>query len=113
MIERVNRCEAQISATVLQLAALGVPAVLDLGFTTRDHREKFRQFAREHGLSVQVHFIDVPAAERWARVSRRNDERGATYAMQVDRGMFDFMEGLWQPPAEAEWSADGGLRIGS
>jgi predicted kinase len=96
---------------VRQLAARGVPAVLDLGFTTKAHRDKFRALAVEAGLSAAVHFIDVPADERWYRVNRRNKERGETYAMQVDRQMFDFMDAMWEPPLEAEWSADGGLRI--
>ena len=110
-MERVNRCEAQIFAMAQQLAERGVPAILDLGFTKPEHREKFRVLARETGLTAAVHFIDVPADERWYRVNRRNKEQGETYAMQVDRQMFDFMEGLWQPPDEAEWSAHGGRRI--
>jgi predicted kinase len=108
-MERVERCEAQIFAMVRQLAARGVPAVLDLGFTTKAHRDKFRALAVEAGLSAAVHFIDVPADERWYRVNRRNKERGETYAMQVDRQIF--MDAMWEPPLEAEWSADGGLRI--
>ena len=110
-IERVNRCEAQIFAMVRQLAARGIPAVLDLGFTTLAHRDKFRALAAEAGLSAAVHFIDVPADLRWFRVNRRNKQRGETFAMEVDRQMFDFMEGLWEPPLEAEWSAGGGMRI--
>lgn len=110
-MERVGRCEAQIFAVARQLAARGIPAVLDLGFTTLAHRDKFRDLAAEAGLTVAVHFIDVPAAERWYRVNRRNTERGETYAMTVDRQMFDFMEGMWEPPTEAEWSAGGGRRI--
>ncbi|MFM5924904.1 MAG: AAA family ATPase [Novosphingobium sp.] len=110
-MERVNRCEAQIFAMARQSAMRGLPAVLDLGFTTRAHRDKFRALAADAGLSVAVHFVDVPADERWVRVNRRNKEQGETYAMTVDRQMFDFMEGLWEPPTEAEWSAGGGLRI--
>ncbi len=110
-MERIARCEAQIFAMVRQLAARGVLALLDLGFTTKEHRDKFRALAAEAGLSAAVHFIDVPADERWYRVNRRNRERGETYAMQVDRQMFDFMDAMWEPPLEAEWSADGGLRI--
>ena len=112
-MERIARCEAQIMATVRQLAGRGVPALLDLGFTTRDHRDRFRALAQEAGLSLQIHFLDVPADERWARVNRRNTERGETFAMEVDRQMFDFMEGMWQPPQAAEWQAGGGCRIGS
>lgn len=110
-IERVNRCETQIFALARQLAARGVPAILDLGFTTKEHRDKFRALASEHDLSALVHYLDVPAVERWQRVSRRNAEQGETYAMQVDRQMFDFMEGMWEPPDEPEWSADGGRRV--
>ena len=110
-IERVRRCEAQIMATARQLVSRGVPCILDLGFTTREHRDRFRAFAAEAGLTAAVHFIDIPADERWLRVDRRNTERGETYAMQVDRQMFDFMEAMWEPPLETEWSADGGCRI--
>jgi len=110
-MERIARCEAQIFAMVRQLAAHGVPALLDLGFTTKEHRDKFRALAAEVGLSVAVHFIDVPADERWQRVNRRNQERGETYAMQVDRQMFDFMDAMWEPPLEAEWLDGGGLRV--
>lgn len=111
-MERVRRCEAQIFAMAQQLAARGIPAILDLGFTQRDHRDRFRQMAREAGLSAALHFVDVPVEERWRRVVRRNAERGETYAMTVDRGMFDFMEGMWEPPEKDEWHAHGGTRIG-
>ncbi len=112
-IERVNRCEAQIFAIARQAATRGVPAVLDLGFTTKAHRDKFRDLGEQAGLSVAVHFVDVPANERWRRVEQRNAQQGETYSLTVDRGMFDFMEGLWEPPSEAEWRAAGCLRIGA
>ena len=112
-MERVNRCEAQIFAIARQATTRGVPAVLDLGFTTKAHRDKFRDLGEQAGLSVAVHFVDVPADERWRRVEQRNAQQGETYSLTVDRGMFDFMEGLWEPPSEAEWRAAGGLRIGA
>ena len=110
-MERVERCETQIFAVARQLAARGVPAVLDLGFTKKSHRDKFRALAAGAGLTAPVHFLDVPADERWFRVNRRNKERGETYAMDVDRQMFDFMETMWEPPGEDEWRAAGGCRI--
>lgn len=112
-MERVNRCEAQIFATARQAATRGIPAVLDLGFTTKAHRDKFRALGAEAGLSAVVHFVDVPADVRWRRVEQRNAEQGETFSLKVDRAMFDFMEGLWEPPSELEWLAGGGLRIGT
>ena len=111
MMERVNRCEAIIWTMAQQGVARGVPVVLDLGFTKYEHRQKFRDLAAEAGLSAAVHFIDVSRETRWQRVQRRNAEQGDTFAMHVDRGMFDFMESLWEPPVQAEWEINGGHRI--
>jgi predicted kinase len=111
MMERVNRCEAMIFSLVQQAAARGVPAVLDLGFTKYEHREKFRSLCADAGLSVAVHFVDVSREVRWQRVQGRNAEQGETYAMQVDRSMFDFMESMWEPPKADEWEMGGGCRI--
>jgi len=111
MMERVNRCEAMIFSLVQQAAARGVPAVLDLGFTKYEHREKFRSLCADAGLSVAVHFVDVSREVRWQRVHRANAEQGETYAMQVDRSMFDFMESMWEPPKADEWEMGGGCRI--
>jgi predicted kinase len=110
-IERINRCEEAIFAVVRQLGKLGTPAILDLGFTKAEHRAKFFGLAREAGLPVQLHWLDVPAEERWGRVLKRNKERGETFAMEVNRDMFDFMEGIWEPPTQDEMAAMNGLRI--
>lgn len=112
-MERVNRCEAQIFAMAQQAAARGVLSVLDLGFTTKAHRDKFHALGGAADLSVAVHFVDVPADGRWRRIEQRNTLQSESFSLTVDRGMFDFMEGLWEPPSEAEWRADGGRRIGT
>ena len=52
-----------------------------------------------------LHWVDVPADTRWARVLQRNQEQGVTYAMDVNRAMFDFMESEWQAPDADELAA--------
>jgi predicted kinase len=96
----------------LQTAARNVPCVLDLGFSQTKSRAKFADFAQAAGLSVQLHFIDVPAEERWQRVATRNARKGETYQLRFDitREMFDFVEGLWEPPTHAEMLAYDGVR---
>jgi len=98
-IERVNRCEAVIAATALEAAARGLSVVLDLGFSTAEHRKKFITIAAEAGLEAQIHVADAPAEERWRRVEARNRDRGETFRLEVTREMFDFMEGMWEPPS--------------
>ena len=108
---RIGRCEAQILEQVTALSAVGVPTVLDLGFTRADHRARFAAAATAIGASVSLHWIDIAVAERWRRVQTRNDEQGETFSMTVDRAMFDFMEGQWQPPSEEEISTLNGQII--
>ncbi|MFC7048006.1 AAA family ATPase [Emcibacter nanhaiensis] len=110
-MERIGRVEAQIWTLVQKLAEQGVPVVLDLGFTKREHRQKFAALAREAGLPLQLHYVDVPAEERWARVEKRNAEKGETFAMEVTRDMFDFMESMWQAPEAAEIADLNGVRV--
>lgn len=111
-MERISRCETTMWAVALAVAGRGLPVILDLGFTRRDHRQAFRDRGEAAGLRVAVHGIDGDAETRWARVQQRNRDRGATYVMQVDRAMFDFMEEMWEPPTAEECEANGGRMMG-
>ena len=97
---------------MLRVAARNVPCVLDVGFGQAQTRARFAELANNAGLSVQLHFIDVPAEERWRRVETRNAQKGETYQLGFDvtREMFDFVEGLWEPPTDAEMLAYDGVR---
>jgi len=111
-IERIERCYAQIWSTARQVAARGVPCVLDLGFIQVSNRDKFAALAREAGLAAQLHLLDVPAEERWRRVRARNLDKSETYQLDFDvtREMFDFVESMWEPPTEEEMRALHGVR---
>jgi predicted kinase len=110
-MERINRCETQIWAAALQLTQYHVPSVLDLGFTTKDHRTKFVELAKETELEVQLHFLDLPRADRWERVQHRNKKKGSTFQLEVDRETFNFVEDMWEPPTEEEMAALNGVRV--
>jgi predicted kinase len=111
-MERVERCLTQMWAVVLRIAARNVPCVLDVGFGQAQSRTRFADLAKAAGLSVQLHFIDVSADERWRRVQARNAQKGETYQLGFDvtREMFDFVEALWEPPTDAEMRAYDGVR---
>ena len=100
--ERVRRCETRILAETIQVLQRGQDVVLDLGFTTADTRRLVAGQIRSAGQSVRLHWLDVPKEERWRRVSYRNNEQGATYALRVTRAMFDFMEERFEPPTAEE-----------
>ena len=58
--------------------------------------------AREAQIPVRLHFIDVPADRRWARIAERNETRGATFLLEVTRSMFDFVENRFEKPRADE-----------
>jgi predicted kinase len=110
---RVERCMDHIWATALQVAARDVPCVLDLGLGQRAHRDKFAKLARDAGFLLQLHYLDVPAEERWRRVQSRNAEKSRSYRLPFDvtREMFDFVEGIFEPPDDAEMAECNGVVI--
>jgi predicted kinase len=110
-MERVNRCEVQIASVARQCVARGLPAILDLGFTKAAHRQKFADIAKASGTDVALHFLDVPADVRWTRVQQRNVQKGETFSLEVDRDMFDFVEGMWEAPDDQEVLRLNGRRV--
>ena len=109
--ERRARCESPIVETAIEAGKRSVSSVLDLGFPRADQRQRIAQQAQAAGLAVRLHFIDVPAEERWRRVSGRNGVQGETYRVTVIRPMFDFIESIWQPPSPDEMAALDGVRV--
>ena len=102
MIERVGRCEAQIWNVAAGAIAVGTPVILDIGLMRRSDRERVRQIAQGAGLPLQFHIVTAPAAVRRARVAGRNEVRGETFAIAVSPDMFDFIEGVYEPPTPDE-----------
>ena len=102
MIERVARCEAQIWSAAAATIAAGTSVILDIGLMRRDDRARVREIAAATGLPLQWHFVDAPQEVRRARVSGRNQIRGETFAIDVSPDMFDFIEGVYEPPEAAE-----------
>ena len=88
-------------------------SVANAGFTTRADRAAFADWAREQGIPVRLHWLDLPPELRWSRVEARNRAGGEGTGFEVTRAMFDFVEGLWEAPDAAEMAALGGVRMGA
>lgn len=101
-MDRIGRCESLILEEVSKRAKLNQKSILDLGFSTSNHRIKFIKALREMGIEAEIHYLDLPADLRWERVEKRNLEKGETFVMHVDRKMFDFIESIFEPPTAAE-----------
>jgi predicted kinase len=102
MLERIDRAEALMMLLIKQLEEANVDVVLDLGFSKRKHREKFRDFAIKNNFGFQLHFIDISSEIRRERVVNRNIEKGDTFEFEVTDEMFEFMEEYFEAPMEEE-----------
>jgi predicted kinase len=108
---RIARSTEMIWSLVVDLVRAGAPSVLEIGMTQRAAREELYERVTRAGLRLQLHVVDAPVELRWQRVQQRNEQRGETFALEVTREMFDFVENMWEPPDEAELRAHEGERI--
>lgn len=102
MMERVQRCEAQIWSTAAAVLAAGKPVILDMGLMRKVDRDRVREIADGAGLPLQFHYVTAPAEVRRARVAERNVVRGENFAIEVTTDMFEFVEGVFERPDPAE-----------
>ena len=102
MVERVGRCEAQIWSVAAATIAAGTSVILDIGLMRRADRTRVRDIAEATGLPLQFHFVDAPQAVRRARVLDRNVVRGESFAIEVTPDLFEFIEGVYEPPEAHE-----------
>lgn len=101
-LERIERAEVMIMELVQQLESAETDAILDLGLSKFEHREKFRAFAKLHGFELKTHFLNIPKETRLQRVLKRNNEKGETFEFEVSQADFDFMESWFEAPTDKE-----------
>jgi len=100
--DRIQRCEEMIKSEVIELLNVGIDILLDLGFTSAHHRKLYIDLAKNYGIDVEIHHIDVNSKDRWSRVQERNSKKGDTYSMQVTKEMFDYIEDIFEEFTEEE-----------
>lgn len=93
------RVERKLWRHALDLAALGVPVVLENGFWTREERERLRSRARGLGLQIELRHLDVPLDELSRRLAARNAEPGAPV---IGLELLEEYARLFEPPGADE-----------
>ncbi|MFY0568997.1 AAA family ATPase [Archangium lansingense] len=103
-IERRDRCLEQIWKLTKELIGIGTNVVLEIGLIQRQEREAFYARVDEARMGLTVYVLDAPREVRRARVQRRNEEKGATFSMEVPPHFFELASDMWEPPEEDECS---------
>jgi predicted kinase len=84
-----------------EIVRLGLSVVLDFGLAARAERDQMRSVARDLGVGVELHFLDVPADELWRRIEARNSEPPWDCA-PIRHDHLDEWTALFQAPDAAE-----------
>ncbi len=108
--ERIRRCESLAKRLSEQALSLRQVVVLDFGFQDVAQRERFYKWARSNGVSYRLHFLDIPAKERWKRVSTRNEEVGSS-SFKLSKEAFDRLEKNFDRPSADELEEHQGVRL--
>ena len=75
--------------------------VLDLGLWARIERDEMRSAARDLGVGVELHYLDVPTDELWRRIQARNSQPPWD-SYPIRRADLDGWLALFQAPDAAE-----------
>ncbi len=75
-IAELDRLRSPVEALQWEVAkralVLGINVILENGFWSRAERDQLRTAAQALGAQVELHYLDVPRAELWARLAKRN-----------------------------------------
>lgn len=67
-----EKIEEQLWRLAQDILRLGLSVVLDFGLWARVERDGMRTVARDLGVGVELHYLDVPDDELWRRIEVRN-----------------------------------------
>ncbi len=100
--ERKERCIEQMWKLACEIAASGSDVILELGLILASDRQSFFSRVESVGHWLKIYVLDAPREIRRERVSRRNEDKGETYQMDVPEAFFELASDMWEPIDEAE-----------
>jgi len=84
-----------------QVAAGGTTVVLEHGFWQKRHRDQTRTRARERGIAIELHVLDVPVDELVRRVLERNERVVASW-QHIDESNLRIWATWFEVPTDDE-----------
>lgn len=67
-----EKIEHELWHLAQEILSLGLSVVLDFGLWARVERDEMRTAARDLGIGVELHYLEVPTDELWQRIEVRN-----------------------------------------
>jgi predicted kinase len=93
--------EAQLWIHAKELIRHGQSIVFEKGLWLRSERDEKQSEARELGVDIELHYLDVPLDELVRRLEKRNSQ-GNPNAFHISRAEIEECFEIFEPPDEAE-----------
>ena len=96
-----EKVELELWHLAQEILRLGLSVVLDFGLWARIERDEMRSVARDLGVGVELHYLEVPTDELWRRIQARNSQPPWDSYL-IRRADLDGWLRLFQAPDAAE-----------
>lgn len=82
-----------------KLLNLGLTVILENGFWSRGERDGYRDYAKNRGIKVELHFVHADFDTLWQRVEKRNND--SSEIKMTKKELEDSWQ-VFQPPTREE-----------
>jgi predicted kinase len=96
-----EKVESELWRLAQDILRLGLSVVLDFGLWARIERDEMRSAARDLGVGVELHYLDVSPDELWQRIEARNSVPPWD-SYPIRRADLEGWLRVFQPPDAAE-----------
>jgi predicted kinase len=96
-----EKVEHELWHLAQEILRLRLSVVLDFGLWARIERNEMRSVARDLGVGVELHYLEVPTDELWRRIQARNSQPPWD-SYPIRRADLDGWLRLFQAPDAAE-----------
>jgi predicted kinase len=94
--------EHQLWSFGQELIRIGQSIIFEKGLWRRSERGEKRHEAKELGVDIELHYLDVPLDELMRRLQRRNAEDKPSAFNITSEQIEEYFMNSFQPPDEAE-----------
>lgn len=82
-----------------KLLELGLTVILENGFWVKQERDGYRDYAKNRGIKVELHFVHADFATLWQRVEKRNNDPSE---FQITKKELEDGWQVFHPPTKEE-----------
>ncbi len=103
--ETERRCLMFLFGQAAQLADMGIDAVLDSGFWTKESRKMAKAYFADRGIKTRVYYFDIPDETRLDRLEKRNEllAHAKTRAFIIEKKLMQNLDKKFEAPLPNEY----------